>query len=85
MYNTPQRRTSSVSPTFDRKYDINIPTITCERVMKLATDAQYQAAAEAVAAGQASKEQKELNKKMADHPRAGSPLVQKAQDAYKNK
>lgn len=49
----------------------------------MATDAQYTAAAQAVAAGTAKPDQVALNNKMAGNPRLFSPLVQQAQDARK--
>ena len=47
------------------------------------TKDEYDKAAEAVAAGTASKEQKEANARMAKNVRAGSTQAQNAQDAYK--
>ena len=47
------------------------------------TKEEYDKAAEAVAAGTATKEQKEANARNAKNVRTGSPSVQKSQDAYK--
>ena len=54
-----------------------------EEVILLATDQQYTAAAQAVAAGNATPAQVSLNNKMASQARFGNPLVQQAQDAQK--
>lgn len=49
------------------------------------TKAEYDKAAQAVAAGVATKEQKDANARMAKNARAGNTQAQNAQDAYKSK